>query len=514
MLQPVVSSNTYEWLKYQDEPHYDARTEYSLNTIDSIGRWSTRFWNDALSQVSHLDPDKARQSQIKIEYSVFQPSIKSGPVPKSTDSRNEFDAVVEDCVHAIEFAHFDLQRIEAGSSGSYFVFGTDANLIKGVFKPKDEEPYGPFSPKWTKWLHRTFFPCFFGRSCLIPNLGYVCEAAASLLDRKLQVGLVPHTEIISLSSTSFYDYRKNWFCGFRPRVQTKLGSFQLFVHGFISADSFLNKYPLPTMYRDHVIDRSGQEFHWNPNTLKQFRLQLERLIILDYIMRNTDRGLDNWMVKITRESDDTEWQVKLAAIDNGLAFPWKHPDEWRSFPYGWLFLPVSILNMPFSNETREHFLPRLLNTNWWEESFHEFTHLFETDSEFKSSLWRKQWSVLKGQAFNVVETLKDPRCGPLELVKRTPSLVIDGFVEYTFYPLQETSLTLSLTESLPKSSSPMIVGSIPDRFEDTLHHHPHPNYSENQNQNENQNHEHPERKTVIIERLEICNSKPPLFTWW
>ncbi|CDO96055.1 unnamed protein product [Kluyveromyces dobzhanskii CBS 2104] len=550
MQQPVVSSNTYEWLKYQDEPHYDRRTEYSLNTIDSIGRWSTRFWNDALSQVSHLDAENENEnenghvnsgrqgSRIRIEYSVFQPSIKCGPVPKSLDTSGEFEAVVEDCVHAIEFAHFDLQRIEAGSSGSYFVFGSEVCTVRGVFKPKDEEPYGPFSPKWTKWLHRTFFPCFFGRSCLIPNLGYVAEAAASLLDRRLQVGLVPHTEIISLSSTSFYDYRNQWFCGFKPRVQAKLGSFQLFVHGFVSADAFLTSYPLPTMYRDQLLDPSGQEFHWNADTLKQFRLQLERLIILDYIMRNTDRGLDNWMVKVTRQQPEGErtgtdtgnqkWKVQLAAIDNGLAFPWKHPDEWRSFPYGWLFLPVSILNMPFSTETREHFLPRLLSTGWWEQSLQEFTHLFATDSEFKLSLWKKQWSVLKGQAFNVVETLKDPRCGPLELVKRTPSLVIDEFVEYTSYPAQETSLTLSLAESLPKNSSPMIFDSLP---QEQQHLNPNPITNSNSNSNsisnsnsnlqltlsnETENHllKHLQRKTVIIERLEICNSKPPLFTWW
>ena len=39
----------------------------------------------------------------------------------------------------------------------------------GVFKPKDEEPYGRLNPKWTKYLHRMCCPCCFGRSCLIPN---------------------------------------------------------------------------------------------------------------------------------------------------------------------------------------------------------------------------------------------------------------------------------------------------------------------------------------------------------
>jgi len=38
-----------------------------------------------------------------------------------------------------------------GSSGSYFVRDVK-NKIIGVFKPKDEEPYGHLNPKWTKWM--------------------------------------------------------------------------------------------------------------------------------------------------------------------------------------------------------------------------------------------------------------------------------------------------------------------------------------------------------------------------
>lgn len=380
-----------------------------------------------------------------------------------------------------------------------------------MFKPKDEEPYGPFSPKWTKWFHRTFFPCFFGRSCLIPNLGYICEAAASLMDRRLRVGLVPHTDVVLLDSTSFYDARRNWLCGFKPRVQRKIGSFQLFLNDYVPADEFLNRHPLPGMYTDdRNLDPSS--FNWNPNTLKQFRLQLERLMILDYVMRNTDRGPDNWMVNVS-QSDDGSWRIKLAAIDNGLAFPWKHPDEWRSFPYGWLFLPVSLVNRPFSKETREHFLPILLNTRWWEDTYLEFTQLFKKDSEFKSRLWRKQWSVLKGQAFNIVETLKDTRCGPLELVKRTPCLVFDGLAEHVFYPYGESSLSASLAESLPMASSPMVIGSFPDD-ETAGNTSKDVTTEENAGQQPTTCAEHPTKKTVIIERLEICNSKPPLFTWW
>lgn len=65
----------------------------------------------------------------------------------------------------------------------------------GVFKPKNEEPYGRLNPKWTKWMHKLCCPCCFGRSCLIPNQGYLSEAGASLIDTKLNLRIVPKTKV-------------------------------------------------------------------------------------------------------------------------------------------------------------------------------------------------------------------------------------------------------------------------------------------------------------------------------
>ena len=41
------------------------------------------------------------------------------------------------------------------------------------------------------------------------------------------------------------------------------------------------------------------------------------------------------------------------------------------------------------------------------------------DTDFKERMFSKQMAVLKGQAFNVVETLKSPDQGPLELTRRS-----------------------------------------------------------------------------------------------
>lgn len=73
-----------------------------------------------------------------------------------------------------------------------------------MFKPKDEEPYGRLNPKWTKWMHKICCPCCFGRACLIPNQGYLSEAGASLVDRKLRLGVVPPTRVVKLVADTFY----------------------------------------------------------------------------------------------------------------------------------------------------------------------------------------------------------------------------------------------------------------------------------------------------------------------
>jgi len=65
----------------------------------------------------------------------------------------------------------------------------------GVFKPKDEEPYGQLNPKWTKWMQKMCCPCCFGRGCLILNQGYLSEAGASLVDQRLHLNIVPKTKV-------------------------------------------------------------------------------------------------------------------------------------------------------------------------------------------------------------------------------------------------------------------------------------------------------------------------------
>ena len=360
-------------------------------------------------------------------------------------TKEEFEEIIEGVRVAIEQGVHP-RMISQGSSGSYFARNADGKVV-GVFKPKDEEPYAAGNPKWNKWIHRNLFPCFFGRAwydfacasgfdsreltfsssgSLIPNLSYVSEAAAYTLDCQLRTHMVPYTAVVQLSSKSFhYPFwdRHSFYRKGKP-LPSKPGSFQVFLKGFKDANIFLREHPWPDQYlsgfrtndphrkrkrrwadtcrpsrstpaNDQDSDADAEEdappgpnnFVWTDTLKQSFREELEKLVILDYIMRNTDRGLDNWMIKVDWESQQVsitsepmqmtmtppveegprpvdlhqrpampdrasspynpyktqlpmepsypahssrrDPKMTIGAIDNSLSWPWKHPDAWR-----------------------------------------------------------------------------------------------------------------------------------------------------------------------------------------
>ncbi|RYP73708.1 hypothetical protein DL771_003421 [Monosporascus sp. 5C6A] len=433
------------------------------------------------------------EERLEIVYSVFQPPDGVRPataealaaLPEPAMSKDEFDEIVQSVRTAIDQGMHP-SMITQGSSGSYFARNTDGKIV-GVFKPKDEEPYAAGNPKWNKWIHRNLFPCFFGRAW-----------------------------------RAFYRKKKP--------LPAKPGSFQVFLKGFKDANVFLREHPWPEQYwsgfrsndthrnrrkrwadscrpssRRAASDHSESEdehdsaeerplgpdnFVWTESLKQSFREELEKLVILDYIMRNTDRGLDNWMIKVDWETqevsiaseppqlnmdigggnDDEEddgqparpvdpsWtksarstqpnpyraqkpmdangsvrardpKISIGAIDNSLSWPWKHPDAWRSFPFGWLFLPVDLIGRPFSQKTRDHFLPLLTSSQWWSETQYALRKDFQIDPDFQEKMFSRQMAVMKGQAWNVVETLKIHDHGPLELTRRPRVCVWDDLVD-------------------------------------------------------------------------------------
>jgi hypothetical protein len=411
--------------------HSSGRRHRSNSGVD-MKAINARFerWADEIAQKFKMKRTKEgpEEAPLEIHHSVFQAPdwIRPATAESLTFDHDEsspdrmttlqFEELVESVRVAIEMGTHP-KLISQGSSGSYFARNPQGKVV-GVFKPKDEEPYASRNPKWTKWIHRNLFPFFFGRACLIPNLSYVSEAAAYVLDTQLRTHLVPYTDIVALSSKSFhYDFwdRRAYYRKKKPFPE-KVGSFQVFLKGYKDANIFLKEHPWPDQHnsgfrvdaaprrkkrrwaedcRPSGPQSDNEEDESRPNTAHQterrrefwtdslqqsFREQLEKLVILDYIMRNTDRGLDNWMIKIdqktqqatiiaeppkmeeedigkdsepsvyTRQSmseqdpylrqepmraasrsatpiaNSSNPTVSIGAIDNSLSWPWKHPD--------------------------------------------------------------------------------------------------------------------------------------------------------------------------------------------
>ncbi|KAK4880102.1 hypothetical protein RN001_008248 [Aquatica leii] len=153
-----------------------------------------------------LTSDSSAEDISLVPDIIFEPTLDSPGINRESQpllggievSYNQFpdDPWFSDLVWQAEVAIDNgifPERISQGSSGSYFVKNPTGKVV-GVFKPKDEEPYGRLNPKWTKWMHKLCCPCCFGRSCLIPNQGYLSEAAAYVVDAKLSLGWYPKQE--------------------------------------------------------------------------------------------------------------------------------------------------------------------------------------------------------------------------------------------------------------------------------------------------------------------------------
>ncbi|KAM4604102.1 phosphatidylinositol 4-kinase type 2-beta [Polymixia lowei] len=373
---------------------------------------------------------RSRHSSSSDKDALASPGTNSGDF-NHFPGDPEFADIIQRAEQAIESGVFP-ERISQGSSGSYFVKDPKGKII-GVFKPKSEEPYGHLNPKWTKYFHKLCCPCCFGRGCLLPNQGYLSEAAASLVDTKLGLGVVPKTKVVYLASETFHysaidrakSRGKKYALEKVPKVgrrfhrvglPPKVGSFQLFVEGYHEADYWLRRFeaePLPE------------------NIRKQLQSQFERLVVLDYVIRNTDRGNDNWLIKYEKPGEgekDTEWPenspdscIKIAAIDNGLAFPFKHPDEWRAYPFHWAWLPQA--KVAFSQETRDLVLSRLSDMNFVQDLCEDLYEMFKTDKGFDKTMFERQMSVMRGQVLNLSQALKDGK-SPIQLVQM-PRVVVE-----------------------------------------------------------------------------------------
>jgi hypothetical protein len=143
---------------------------------------------------------------------------------------------------------------------------------------------------------------------------YFAEKIAYELDRKLGFGIVPETKTVVIDG--------------------KKGTLQLAVeHGNAEAKKVF------ATSKDEIKLDSGGLF------------LVQKFFVLDYLMGNLDRHMENWMVGV----DKRNYLVLLDAIDNGNSFPETHPTgadfQIRKNQYQWGAHPFS--EMELSPEIRE-----------------------------------------------------------------------------------------------------------------------------------------------------------------
>lgn len=189
--------------------------------------------------------------------------------------------------------------------------------------------------------------------------------------------------------------------------------------------------------------------------------------------------------------------------------------------------------------TRNLYLPLLTSIMWWETTVKKLKDVFMQDTDFKERMWKKQLSVLKGQAFNVVEVLKLSHAGPLELTRRETVLIRDdemnipvlvdsdimiNAMETSIYDLNNKPSKITIVPKfnnlndlepnelsllLPDNSSIHSTKSEPQFSMSGFEY----NLNFNGEQRNDSEEGETNTKKVVIERLEKVKNKPPVFTW-
>lgn len=219
------------------------------------------------------------------------------------------------------------ERISEGVSSSYL--GKDRfGKALVVFKPSDQ---GAFSVK--AWKIATRIKLFF-RKLLKKVFGvkthegvrkkeeHLCEVGASFVNEALNLDLVPHTRLVKFSNAALSENGKE--------VVMKMGSCQLFKTGYSDAEKILGVPYTSESAQEGIIAKRHSAIM---SALSQEKF--EELAIFDFLIGNCDRHVKNWLIKNKRG------RSKIAAIDNGMAFVFKHSEEiiGKIKQYRWRVLP-------------------------------------------------------------------------------------------------------------------------------------------------------------------------------
>ncbi|WFD44845.1 1-phosphatidylinositol 4-kinase [Malassezia psittaci] len=442
------------------------------------------------------------KAQPKYLWSVFEPE-HSGRSPyaigRPMDHAAFFQMVQEIETSIQQGIH--PRMISVGTSGSYLVYVREGETTKvvAVFKPMDEEPYGnlnlipnfsylsevgasfldeqlglnlvpttrliPLASPSFHYLYRDRRRHERGIAPLPAKIGSLQQflhgyenaskflhsypppgRSRSLLEQDLDLEHAAHRlsrrkEKARLRMI-FIAIKRLVLCRYGPGPY---GSFtteeedQVEQSSHLYLDQQASAYPARGPMR--AFPKKKKAFAWTSRTWKEFRMELEKLVVLDFLMRNTDRGLDNFMVAYDPYAQMHQRSVRIGAIDNSLAFPHQHPNGLRDYPYGWLFLPTNLIGGAFSEETRSLILPKLTDPVWWASTINGLRKIFMQDTHFHERVFQNQMDVMRGQGLTLAECLQHHDQGPIELCAY-PKRLVRQSIQYVL-PKQLKTHTLT-----------------------------------------------------------------------
>ena len=146
----------------------------------------------------------------------------------------------------------------------------------------------------------------------------------------------------------------------------------------------------------------------NLNQFEQFQTSLNKIRLI-------------WKTFVFFQDVDPLPEVDVAAIDNGLVFPFKHPDSWRAYPYHWAWLTYA--KVPFSQRIRDLILPKLSDMNFVQDLCDELFNLLKVNFWIQWVIQTFSWLCPKSGisltlfSFNWESLLKNQFKNNFELTK-------------------------------------------------------------------------------------------------
>lgn len=249
---------------------YRRTKEIAEKALHQIANSRYKFLLPTLKNIFH-NYEKATLLQEKILKSLDRAIALTSP-------KKEF--FLQEAIEGLALGK-EPKRAQLGASGVYMIPGKSLR-IAAVFKPFDEEISGPNNPNERRY--RGTFGRRTGTFSTLVGTGVFREVAASLVDRRVGLGLVPHTCFAKLCHPCFYSTYEGQYI---KEEKCKRGSLQEFKAGY-----------------KHLAELSSRGLEGIPLD------QLHRLVILDAIIGNADRNQANILTN----------GRKLCAIDHALSF--------------------------------------------------------------------------------------------------------------------------------------------------------------------------------------------------